>query len=877
MSFARNAATRNHDGSSVSANVRRFASQRTIVGPTDRETVVAAGVTFIPMGCGYDADGTTPIIAFYDVSNIRMVVVTGADAKAVFDSTPANGGSSAAGTRNVTSIPTGGTPSGDLMQGTVSGKRYLPRAGVVCHGAVIICCELYVDATGYKSSGIALVVSQDRGATWSVAVEEPSPYTEQNKSRGRSWMMQNWWPSGARTSAAPTTAWLPICDYLDKGGSPTTAAAFLVRMTRSGVGQAWTFGALKLIERLNSNVDHSHAAGVIDPGDNTLTFFYATGDGQDKNCVRRLTCADAANYASAAWTVQTVAKPAWAVGPANLEFHGARGAVGSRVMANQFVGCAPGPLVGEAFLGSDNSSHSIVKIDATAAGHMEQRHVLGSLQSEGRGRICFHIFNLNPQRGGPYIAVDAPENPRWTDSGGPVFAPRWTRVRYSDDGFNWVNVGVGLINGWSIAHIHPDGHIYINDVSGLTTGTGTGLLRVRVPNFTQRRPLLIAPGGDNYQRPYTALGNSGANIVVTSKTRSQVVAETGEEPPCEGPFWHVRVTNETVGSGSTISFATPGNSATNYMPDLSGYRRRTWFYPVFAGGDLYLNLGKWPGFQVRMENAHIAEFRKWIPCDLSGKLLSGEQQYTDHFVTLVNNVNEFYLGHDFLCSDERYGGYAMPNAAANGLPTNYPHEIETIGGLACAPEAWTIGMSLRIPEDGVDSLRFPTSGHHAVAMIRESATRFVLVRLHGGADASALPGSAQKGKLSTLIVTDGVIANGVAGPEITGFEALRGSPISFVLTYTSGVSMTLTGHVGNSEIKTNTAATAVVDLAPTDALPGHDGVAGPTMPLEMASLWCESDMAISSGEATVALGSMFLESALPGGGGRLRGRMRTRA
>src|SRR5258705_459254 len=64
----------------------------------------------------------------------------------------------------------------DLFAGAFPGKLYTPRAGTICHGLIVLLCEVMTDVSpphgDWRSSAIAFATSQDQGRTWNLQFED---------------------------------------------------------------------------------------------------------------------------------------------------------------------------------------------------------------------------------------------------------------------------------------------------------------------------------------------------------------------------------------------------------------------------------------------------------------------------------------------------------------------------------------------------------------------------------------------------------------------------------------------------------------------------------------------------------------------------------
>lgn len=660
--------TRDWSGSLVASDEPRFAPRTSIAGTVSLQTVRASSRASSILGSGLDHDGVTPLLVLIDLTANALDVFVGAD-DALMQAEATGVG------RVRTTLGAGG----DIMGGTVTNRRYNPRAGVVCHGLIVLHCAVSRQPvppnSAWNVGASAIIVSQDRGQTWTVAFADA--IVQENRDRGREWSMQNWWP--ATTDAAPLDAYFASADYRSKPGT-TGGRAYGFRATRVAVGEPWSIDIPTMFYEtpVLGSGQHAHTAGIF-PTPGGLRAVIALGDTQAFNRIVTLD-RSSAEVAPTGWT-------------ANESFHGSMSTSG-----NQFVGLAPGPSHGLMIAGSDLCYEQLMLLDATGP-VAHHTHLYGGPWSDGRNGQNFVIRTPTPERAGPYIATYDPQ------SASDPFPPQCRRILYSENGIDWAQA-FAPESGSQWAAIAHGSHIYI-DADSVSL---LGIRRVDRPIMHTARPLHVGPGAmQRLVAAPTITPFSGGTVTALTQDGDGLWTDAGvpldPQPPCNGPVWKMTgfagATDTRI--GDLYPIASPTMGQTLGTSRLAG---RIWLLNAMESKAMT------PRFELKPSGSSTLVTRgananttaSWVPIDfaLDAPMPAGQRPVIRVRSGSAADVQAFYLATDVFAEGAGFAGYPAPPDTSLGLTgTALPDEHARVEGLN--PSAtWTVTLAGMVPQDGWD-------------------------------------------------------------------------------------------------------------------------------------------------------------------------------
>lgn len=759
FSFSRDMNTVDFDGQPVAANVPRYSRQGYIATAPTLEVIREHQANTLLLGSGLGTDGVTPILVLYQTGSGFLDVFTVADDDIITAELTGVG-------RNRTVVGT--DPVADIMQGAYPGKAYTPRAGTVCHGLIVLVCEVMVDIgqPEWESQAVAIVYSRDAGLSWHLQWEDTPIQT--GLARGREWCMQNWWPIDR--DGPILEAYFAFTDYRTKWGVPKGGRAYMFRAKRPAVGASWQIEPVQMIyETTGSEDEHAHTAALAPFGAEGLRFLMSLGDGQTNNRIVSLTRTDRDYFA-----------PGWTVNPA---YHGSRGKPGTE--GNQFVGCAPGPSPNEVIVGSDLHNEQVMKLvlNDQALSHPRTEFLYGYGHSDGGRAENFNIRTPTPELGGPYVCTSNPHTiGQWRET--------VRRLLYSPDGRRWVQV-IAPASGASWTAVVHGGHLYY-DHSG---HNAQALQRVPIPKIFEARPLIIGPGG--LQRlvrvPPIWVGHSVVYSLWRNAEGLWVDGTTvlDPQPPCFGRVY--RIEARTTDWGPWIADFGLLDDATNFGQILGTDQAqvRVWIRNLMsekvASPQVVIKGNQSP--PQLTQKIFFSSTDRWHPVTFAGPLVFGDTE-TFRLRLYSGSINpddqSFYIAMDGLAEGAGFPGYAMP--LNDGPPETgvwRPDELASLHGFTCGPN-WTITLAGQIPEDGWDGVTDADTTEWPLATLWADENNYIeLIAL-----------VADDERLIMRIVRDGVAVVDHLSHPLTW---TRGSSI-FVSVAESGQGITMVLSAGGSEI-----------------------------------------------------------------------------
>ncbi len=408
------------------------------------------------IGSGWDLDGTTPLMTVYNKSNQQFMWFRGANWELV-------------NTINLTA-------NADLMRGSVAGKYYRPRAGIIHEGLQVVLTARWDIATA-QTDGVGLFYTQDYGTSWaevpnvnsgSVPGMDGHP-DSLGLDRVDRWAFANAFPGGEVDSQ--TDAWFPWSDYIKNDGNTKGGQVGLFRATRSSIGDNWQLQPNRLVwnrwEASDSGGLHAHGATFHGPQSTLLSWW---GDVGHRNEIVAHRFDDLDNYTTSTISIHRQA-------------YGGYSADGSEYFySNQSAGFAPGPTYGTALAASDENPERIVLVSVNESGtQVTLKPIMASStnQTKGTGFIGRLSLWIHYLRGQGYVSREI----------GTVTNGNDNRVLASTNGLVWTKLQ---------AKSGGTPYLFGNEIA-FSSATGDGI-RVRPWRaITTFRPLLVSPGGWNRQ------------------------------------------------------------------------------------------------------------------------------------------------------------------------------------------------------------------------------------------------------------------------------------------------------------------------------------------------------------------------------------------
>jgi hypothetical protein len=700
FNFRREAVTYSRTGQELAEHLPRYADTRLLASAPIVEKVRITNNPTRLFASGLDHDGITPLLVVYEATAGYLDVFTVAGDDLLL--------AEMTGVGRVRSFLEGGDRP-DLMGGTIPGRAYQPYAGAVCHGLIVLACQVWQTEEKdreWEIGGTALACSQNQGRDWHLLYSEEDYHV--GRQRGREWALQNWWPTN--TDSTPLEAWFTLTDYEYNPGA-LGGRTYLFRSTRSAMEEPWEVEPVQIVFEGSEDLlsQHAHTAAVLPFGETGLQVLSAYGDGIDKNRIVRLTRPD-----------REYLQPGWS--PAD-DFHGSHryentaGAFSGRgvpseisfnehlgLEGNQFVGCAPAPDLKGVLAGSDLRHEHIVRI---APGSEDSTHpitsfVYGAPLANGELSECFMLRSPTPERGGPYVARYSPR----TNSATPPDdnAPRFL---YSPDGDNW-----GQAWSYATSNARPalhGPHIYMDSHSN-----SGGIQRVGEPAWVTGKPLCVGPGGLQklHARPI-AIPSSHARISRLARDANGAVILDGEplpiQPPTGGPVYHIW--SSRYAASDYVGYVLPMSTNTGLGSQLGtdSVAARWWVLgnDPSKTGRLHLELVDHNAPILTTRRAVFESVDRWLPQVAIGEFpVTEDRSLRLRLYDGPNNVpdqQDLLVAFDLLIEGLALPGYPMQAIDQwQGTLPILPDEFAAIQGFNCSSE-WTIFLAVEVPDDSWDS------------------------------------------------------------------------------------------------------------------------------------------------------------------------------
>ena len=412
------------------------------------------GVYNVPLAGGVSSDSVSPLLIGFAADPLWVDLIRLGDA---------------AHTWRTYGFVSSNTP-GDLLHGAPGHLSTDPRPWErnynICHGLIISVAQVQEISTQLGSNwiptSIGLCYADEASATaskplpWNLHWRQPLPYLDPGEPRGASFACQEF-----RTfdTGDVLTAWFGFTDYnhcsTSPAQSPMNANAYIVRASRTTVGSPWILGAVQrvlsysLSDRPQVGM-HAHPPTIERYGERGLCVVCPFGDSRGNNRVVAVYRDDESTYAQGeassldagsqnGWTTRIVHGSPGALPPAYDKYSGGE--------ANQFVGSAPLPSIGQQLIGGDEMLVPIMKLtlpaeEAQREGSNAKFNFVRLWGQPAGGAVhtddyatTLRVWNTfrfarKGNRSGPYAAMISPGY-NWQPS------PDAARLLFSPDGEHW--------------------------------------------------------------------------------------------------------------------------------------------------------------------------------------------------------------------------------------------------------------------------------------------------------------------------------------------------------------------------------------------------------------------------------------------------------
>lgn len=522
--FTRGIETVEPGGAAVAAHQPRFGPPQILTGQPDPEQLIAAG--FSPLSqlfhAGFDVDGQRHVLMTYDGPQRTLRVHR--------ESTPESGAFSTVSTRVVAGLPN--LPSGDILgvaqPNSPEGTEALEAVnGLVVHGTLVLLCRVHAKhANGtYVATGVALIYSVDLGATWTRYFSDTADPRNIGRSRLSGWEMTNFYCPGPPGKGGPLQVVIPFTDYRHAGGTPLAAGgrAFWFVMSRNSASErlvplTGTGPGGETVPRVGMftldttpigiQYNHMHSVAFTEYLSGKVPGWQMLIGIGDNICssILRIIVQDPSRYweptlagGGANWIVQpnwhgrmdsavydTTLNGGWG-GPGRGE-----PAANDSTTGNQFVGAAPGPERGTVLLGADAAGEGV---------HIcEPGHTIGSLP---KMKVAVADCGTLAKANCFFVRTDRPERATRTVTASvmlsTLLASRGTDCQIDGIWFSRENGRPGTWGHMSLDY-SDHRHALLDEYVYLMRGSGTMLVRRRLPRTVSVEPLQIGPGGTQWLR-----------------------------------------------------------------------------------------------------------------------------------------------------------------------------------------------------------------------------------------------------------------------------------------------------------------------------------------------------------------------------------------
>ena len=684
---ARDSASVDVRGELVAANEARYGNEQLLfeINPWTEVMSVTAGDDLA--GSGWDHDGQAPLALLYDNGFHTLKFIQGFDYEVV----------------NSVSIDAN---DGDLMQGQVAGKRYVPQHAIVYEGLVVFQTQRErMDGNSWIPEGVSFVYTQDYGASFHRVAQQGGGFdvpaiaggVADGIDSGRSWSFSNAFPETSDGNLLG--AWFPWADYLSKAGSPKGGQIGLFRARRPQVGQPWVVEPNVLVyetwEVEDGGGHHAHSAGMFVDG---MASFW--GDSGFRNRMIRHVAEDLENYTTTAWTHNDEFQGAWSPDDARVYSHG-----------NQAASTAPAQTFGEILTTGDQQPELIMKVGRPE--DPQGKAIVTSLRGSFLGspipnslatRVSLWIHHL-PDVG--YVVYETNSQLVNVDA-----------IYFSPDGEIW---GSLLSLGEKQPYLYGNKVLVVNE---------RGLHAADIPSvINSQAPLLVNPGGTNLiasqwtEVSPPAPGNDFRRVdYVDGEYR---YADTGEllpdQPSVAPPIAPGMPLWEIVGDGVDRSLGDWEAAVAATAGDRMHWFT-SWHYSLDGNGVApHVQLGS--DTEGANQLVWVAN-QQWVPAQTFGMPNPGDPTPENHPLRLSNGLQA--APRRWLMAVE---GYSEGNAPTYPLPpaaTGSDELAEVIAGGGVT--TWTVGLTFGFPDNSSFSSIFDPLGNgttHHIASLWENDRDYI--------------------------------------------------------------------------------------------------------------------------------------------------------
>lgn len=522
--FSRGIETVEPNGTAVGPHQPRFGPPQMLTAVEEPEQLIDSGLAPNSqlMHAGFDLDGQRHVLLAYDGQRRNLRIYR--------ESTPQSGAFALVRSIVVASLP--GLPAGDFRgvaqsNSPVGTEAFEVSNGLVIHGTLVLLCRVYIKQPNgtYVIHGVGILYSTDLGASWIRYFTDTADPRNVGRSRLSGWEMTNFYCPGPPRTDGPLQVVVPFADYRHAGGAPLAAGgrAFwfvlsrvstsqpLVPLTGTGAGGETVprVGMFTMdTTPIDNQYNHMHAVAFAEYfGSKTPGWQMLIGIG-DNICssIMRIIVQDPTRYwdpllsnGNANWIVQ----PNWhgrmdsAVYDPTLNGGWGGPGVGQTpandsTTGNQFVGACPGPTRDTVLLGVDAMGEGVHICEPGQ-----------SIDSQPRMKVAVGDSGTLCKANCFYLRTDRPERATRTVTASMVLSAVLSG-RTTDcpvDGI-WFSRNNGLPGTWGYLNLNfgDQRHALVDDFIYLGRGSGTLLVRRKLPATLPVEPLQIGPGGSQWLR-----------------------------------------------------------------------------------------------------------------------------------------------------------------------------------------------------------------------------------------------------------------------------------------------------------------------------------------------------------------------------------------
>jgi hypothetical protein len=651
--FSRPVATVDAEGNPIAADDQRYGDSATYAPPVqwqDSGVSPPAAEYAKVLASGWDSDGVTPLMLYMNETGNRLLFYRG---------------------DNLTLVRNQYYYRYDIMNGTVAGEIFVPKAAIIHHGLIVIGTTRWrlMDDGKWKAVGVEFFTSQNYGATfqrvpvvgggYGLPIFEPAIGDD----RLHTWSFENAFPVNGIDDK--NAVWFPWTDYIYKTGYPKGGQVGLFRADRAPGETQWTISPNRIvydqwITEDNGGV-HAHTAAITNGG---IISHWGDVSYRNHTLFHQF---DLSDYQTAP-VVTVNAFGAYTAGVPGTE-HG----------APQPVAAAPSPIPGAHLAGGDETPDHILSFGPMTSTADRLNVTTKVYKPEGPAPGAVHggaaVLHLQWLQGVGYAAAAVNDDYYY----------------YSPDGEHWARVTLPTASPNSV-------WLYGNR---LLTVAGGKFWLAPLPAVDSVKPVSISPGATNLvdttlgMKAAPGAGNTSRRVVYQegawryADTLIALEIQT-EAPPflSDAPVYEITMGDQDNNLG-TWWLQPPGTTSSTSLPHVSDI----WIANL-ASQELRIGAQHLVGNSTgSLRYYQINDNTQWTATGVSFDQSAGTQgRYAVALKTIYRNP-----GAKFLIAVPYFG-----ESAAATYPmapqTASPDEVVT-ANLGTLTSTWSAGFVARWPEN----------------------------------------------------------------------------------------------------------------------------------------------------------------------------------